>query len=172
MGLFDQISRTVRAKLHPLIYPEADPAIQLEQVMAQMQTDLMQLRQTIAHAIATLKRCERQQVQAEHQAEVWRLQAQVALQQGLETRAREALTHRQSYLEVAKTLTEQLQQQRLVVSQLKQSMMTLDIKLVEAKAQQDMLLARSHTAAATQAVQVVVHQSQNLTPADRLAVHD
>lgn len=155
MGLFEHLSRVVRANLNPVMHPVTEPAVQLEQMIEQMQADLSQLRQTVAHAIATLKRCERQQVQADQQAEEWQWQAQQALHQGQESQARAALTHRRAYLEMSRSLAVQVQQQRAVLTRLKQSLTTLDIKLTEARTRKDLLIARSHAAAASEALMTI-----------------
>ena len=120
MGLFDRVGRVVRANLNSLINQAEDPEKILEQVVSEMQSDLIQVRQAAAQAIAIHKRTERQASQADSTAEEWYRRAQLALQKGDETLARDALTRRQTYQDTAKALNSQLQQQNTVVVQLKQ----------------------------------------------------
>jgi phage shock protein A len=115
-----------------------------------MQDELVRLRQAVAQAIATQKRTERQASQSAATASEWYQRAQLALQKGDETLAREALARRKSYQDTADSLRSQLSQQSTIVSQLKQNMMTLESKLSEAKTKKDMYIARARSAKASQ----------------------
>ena len=60
MGLFDRLSRVVRANINDLVSKAEDPEKVLEQAVIDMQEDLVQLRQAVARSIATQKRTEQQ----------------------------------------------------------------------------------------------------------------
>jgi phage shock protein A len=152
MGLFDRIWRVIRANLNSLISQAEDPEKILEQTVLDMQEDLIQLRQAVAQAIATQKRTERQYSQAMTTADEWYRRAQLALQKGDDTLAREALTRRKSYQETATAMKAQLDQQVTVVAQLKQNMMKLESKISEAKTKKDLYIARARSAKATQQI--------------------
>ena len=150
MGLFDRIGRVVRANVNSLISGAEDPERILEQTVMEMQHDLTQLRQAVAQAIATQKRTERQAGQSQATAEEWYRRAQLALQKGEDTLAREALTRRKSYQDTAAALTEQIQQQSGIVSQLKQNLAKLESKLSDARTKKDMYIARARSAKASE----------------------
>lgn len=150
MGLFDRIGRAIRATLTGWISKAEDPEKIMEQAIIDMQDDLIRLRQAVAQAIATQKRSERQQAQAQSNADEWYQRAQLALQKGEEDLAREALTRRKTYLETATTLKEQLGQQATIVTQMKKNMVTLEGKLSEAKTKKDMFVARARSAKASE----------------------
>jgi phage shock protein A len=150
MGLFDRIGRVVRANINSLVGQAEDPEKILEQTVADMQEDLIRLRQAVAQAIATQKRTERQYSQAESTSEEWYRRAQLALQKNDETLAREALNRRKSYQETATALKSQIEQQRSIVDRLRQNMMTLESKLSEARTKKDMYIARARSAKASQ----------------------
>jgi phage shock protein A len=150
MGLFDRIGRLVRANLNSLISSAEDPEKILEQTVLDMQNDLIQLRQAVAQAIATQKRTERQAGQSLATAEEWYRRAQLALQKGDDTLAREALTRRKSYQDTAETLQAQVQQQSGIVLQMKQNMVKLESKLADAKTKKDMYIARARSAKASE----------------------
>ena len=150
MGLFDRVGRVVRANINSLINQAEDPEKILEQVVSEMQSDLIQVRQAVAQAIATQKRTERQASQAGSTAEEWYRRAQLAMQKDDEPLAREALTRRQAYQDTAKALKSQLQQQSAVVTQLKQNLTKLESKLSEAKTKKEMYIARARSAKASQ----------------------
>jgi phage shock protein A len=150
MGLFDRIGRVVRANVNSLISGAEDPEKILEQTVIEMQHDLTQLRQAVAQAIATQKRTERQAGQSQATAEEWYRRAQLALQKGEDTLAREALTRRKSYQDTAAALTNQIQQQSGIVSQLKQNLVKLESKLSDARTKKDMYIARARSAKASE----------------------
>lgn len=150
MGLFDRISRVIRANLNSLVGQAEDPEKILEQTVLDMQEDLIQLRQAVAQAIATQKRTERQCSQAQSTAEEWYRRAQLALEKGDDHLAREALTRRKSYQETADSMKGQLEQQSAVVGKLKQNMLTLESKISEAKTKKDLYIARARSAKASQ----------------------
>lgn len=158
MGLLDRFFRVVRNSLNDTLNGAEDPEKFLEQTAADMQENLLQLRQAVAVAIATQKRSERQYDQAHNQAREFYNRAQSALQKGNETLAREALNRRQSYLETAKALEGQLQQQQNSVQELKTNMRTLESKIAQARTQKDMYIARARSAKASQKLNEMMTQ--------------
>ena len=152
MGLFDRIMRVIRANLNSLVSGAEDPEKILEQAVLDMQEDLIQLRQAVAQAIATQKRTERQCSQAQTTSDEWYRRAQLALQKGDETLAREALTRRKSYQDTAEAMRSQIGQQSTIVTQLKQNMMKLESKISEAKTKKDLYIARARSAKASQQI--------------------
>ncbi len=77
----------------------------------------------------------------------------MALQQGNEPLAREALTKRQAYQETATALSAQIEQQNDIVARLKKDMRSLELKISEAKTKKDMYIARARSAEASYRLQ-------------------
>ncbi|MDZ8051800.1 MAG: PspA/IM30 family protein [Aulosira sp. ZfuVER01] len=149
MEVMKRIMRVFRANLNSLLGSAEDPEKILEKTVLEMQENLMQLRRGVAQAIAIQKRTERQATAAESTAEEWYRRAQLALQQGNETLAREALTKRRVYQETAKALSSQKSEQTDLVDKLKQDMRTLELKISEAKTKKDLYIARARSAEAS-----------------------
>ena len=149
MGLIDRIVRVIRANFNSLTAQAEDPEKILEQAVSDMQGDLVQMRQGVAAAIASQKRTERQADQAQSLADQWYQRAQMALQQGNDPMAREALTKRKSYQETATALKSQIEQQNSIVGRLKKDMQTLESKISEARTKKDMYIARARSAEAS-----------------------
>ena len=149
MGLIDRIVRVIRANFNSLTAQAEDPEKILEQAVSDMQGDLVQMRQGVAAAIASQKRTERQADQAQSLADQWYQRAQMALQQGNDPMAREALTKRRSYQETATALKSQIEQQNSIVSRLKKDMQMLESKISEARTKKDMYIARARSAEAS-----------------------
>ncbi|MTJ10503.1 PspA/IM30 family protein [Anabaena sp. UHCC 0204] len=153
MEVMKRILRVIRANFNSLVSNAEDPEKILENTFMEMQENLVQLRQGVAQAIATQKRTERQAAAAESQSEEWYRRAQLSLQQGNESLAREALTKRKFYQQTATTLISQIQQHKDVVSKWKQDMRTLELKLAEVKTKKDMYIARARSAEASYRLQ-------------------
>ena len=156
MGFFDRLSRLVRANANAAISGLEDPAKILDQSVADMQADLVKLRQAVATAIASQKRIQNQAEQAEAQANTWYERAELALKKGEEDLAREALGRRKTCQDTATALNTQLQSQAGQVEQLKQSLVKLESKIAEAKTKKDMLKARAQAAQAQEQLQSAV----------------
>ena len=156
MGFFDRLSRLVRSNANAVVGAMEDPAKILDQSVADMQADLVKLRQAVATAIASQKRIQNQAEQAEAQAKTWYERAELALKKGEEDLAREALGRRKTCQDTATALNTQLQSQAGQVEQLKQSLVKLESKIAEAKTKKDMLKARAQAAQAQEQLQSAV----------------
>ena len=159
MGLLDRAWRLIRANFSNAVRGAEDPEKILEQALADMQGNLIQLRQSVAQAIATQKRTERQSAQAKTTAQEWYSRAELALQKGQDDLAHQALTRRQTYLDSAHTMDTQLAQQQDVVTKLKENMRKLEAKIAEAKTKKDLYIARARSAEASQRIQEMLGQT-------------
>ena len=161
MGLIDRIQRVIRANVNSFMSSANDPEKRMEALVMEMQDNLLQLRQAVAQAIATQKRTERQSAQAQLTVEEWYRRAQMALQQGSELLAREALTKRRAYQEQQTTLSTQIEQQKTLVDKLKKDMRTLELKIAEVKTKKDMYIARARSAEALYKLQEMLRSSSS-----------
>jgi phage shock protein A len=158
MGLFDRVSRVVRSNLNAAVSAAEDPEKILDQAIIDMSEDLVQMRQAVAKAIAAQKRVEQQHNKAQSEASTWQQRAQLALQKGDESLAREALTRKKTQSETAAALKAQLDQQQVTVDQLKKNLIGLESKISEAKTKKDMLKARVSAAKANEQLQNTMGQ--------------
>jgi phage shock protein A len=156
MGFFDRLSRLLRANLNDLVSKAEDPAKILDQSVADMQADLVKLRQAVATAIASQRRLQNQAEQADAQAKAWYKRAEEALQKGEETLAREALSRRKTYQDTSTALTTQVNSQSGQVETLKRSLTALEAKIAEARTKKEMLKARAQAAQAQEQLQTAV----------------
>jgi len=156
MGLLDRISRLLRANLNAFVSDVEDPIRILDQSVADMQDDLVKLRQAVALAIASQKRLENQADQAKEQIKNWFSRAELALKKGEDDLAREALSRKKTFQETYKSLSTQSQTQNGQVEKLKKSLLLLERKIAEARTKKDMLKARAQAAKAQQQIQSAV----------------
>jgi phage shock protein A len=133
MGLFDRVSRVLKANLNDMSSASRDPVQVLESCLLEMQEDLVQLRQAVASAIASQRRTEQQYTSAQTESNTWQQRAQLVLQKGDENLAREALLRKKTHQETATSLKTQLDQQVTQIDALKRNLMALESKISEAK---------------------------------------
>ena len=156
MGLLDRLSRLVRANLNAFVSDAEDPIKILDQSVADMQEDLVKLRQAVAIAIASQKRLENQANQAREQIQNWLSRAELALKKGEDDLAREALSRKKTFQETYESLSTQFKAQNGQVEKLKKSLLLLERKIAEARTKKDMLKARAQAAKAQQKIQSAV----------------
>ena len=156
MGLLDRLSRLIRANLNAFVNEVEDPIKILDQSVADMQEDLVKLRQAVAMAIASQKRLENQANQAKEQIKNWFSRAELALKKGEDDLAREALSRKKTFQETFESLSTQFQTQNGQVEKLKKSLLLLERKIAEARTKKEMLKARAQAAKAQQQIQSAV----------------
>jgi phage shock protein A len=149
MNLFDRAMRLVKSNVNSALSSMEDPEKVIEQAVADMQKDLVKVRQAYAEVSASTKRIEEQVKVADADAAKWYERAQLALEKGEEDLAKEALTRRQTQMQTAEGLRGQVENQQASVTKLYDSMKDLERKMQEAKAKKDQIVARARTAKAT-----------------------
>jgi len=123
-----------------------DPEKVLTQAVEDIQKDLVAIRQSYAEVMATQKRMQRQQAQADGLADEWFKRAQLALEAGDDELAREALTRKQQQVDASLVLADQIALQTQSLSKLYDGMSALESKINEARATKDNYIARARTA--------------------------
>ena len=161
MSWLERLGRVIRANISHLIQEAEDPEKILEQAIAQMEQELIEMRRSLAAAIASYKSTERQVASHQAAARRWYESAQLALARGNEPLARESLLQRQSYLNKAKSLEAQNAHQRELISKFKQDLRVLEGKFAEAKAQKNLYLARLRSVIASQKLQSIAGNLNN-----------
>jgi len=156
MGLLDRIGRVIRAQINSLGNEAQDPEKLLEEMTAQMELELIEMRRALAEAIATHKSMERQKSTHQLKSQKWYERAQLAIDKGNEALAKEALVNRQSYLRNAQGIENHLTEHSQVIQRVKQELQTLERKYGEVRAKKSLYLARLRSAVATQKLQEIV----------------
>ena len=155
MGVFDRLRRLFRSNLNELIDRAEDPEKVLNQIVADMSTQLLDAKRSVATAIAEEKRLERQVKAQDGSAAEWDRRAVVALGAGKEDLARAALLRKQREQKHADALRTQFEQQHRSVQSLKETLRTLQDRIEEAQRKKTLLVARAKRAEAQKRIQAV-----------------
>jgi phage shock protein A len=152
MGIFDRISRLVRANVNDALDNAEDPEKMLEQLIRDMSEEIRQARGQVAAMIAQEKELAADKSEADRQSSEWQRRAELAVAQGKDDLAREALRRKRDSDENGRIYGEQLAAQQQTVSRLKNQLQELENKLDSMESKRDALIARSRRAKAQQQV--------------------
>jgi phage shock protein A len=148
MGIFDRLSTLIKSNLNDLISSAEDPEKMLNQIIVDMRNQLARAKQQVAAAIADEKRLKDQADSEFKLADDWDKRAMLAVQEGRDDLAKQALMRGQEHLEHAQQLATTWEQHRHETEKLKQSLRDLNDKIEEAKRKKNLLLARQRRAEA------------------------
>lgn len=146
MNMFSRFGRVAKANINQVLNKLEDPEKVMTQAVEDLQKDLIKIRQSYAEVMATQKRMEKQREGAQQLVDEWFKRAQLALQNGEEDLAREALERKQAAADQVESLTSQIDAQAQSLSSLYEAMGQLESKMSEAKAMKDQYVARARTA--------------------------
>ena len=153
MGLFDRLSAMLRSNINDLISRAENPEKMLNQLILDMKTQLAKAKQQVASAIADEKKLQGDAEALRKQAEDWERRAMMAVQEGRDDLAKQALGRYNEHLQSAQQLQETWLRHKVETDQLKLSLRQLNDKIEEAKRKKNILVARSKRAEAQQRIQ-------------------
>ena len=153
MGMFDRFATMVRSNLNDLISRAENPEKMLNQLIVDMRTQLDKARQQVAQAIADEKKLEADSLAQKKQAEDWERRAMLAVQEGRDDLAKQALMRYNEALQGAQQLHETWVKSKAETESLKASLRQLNDKIEEAKRKKNILIARARRAEAQQRIQ-------------------
>jgi len=148
MGLFDRLGTLLRSNINDLISRAEDPEKMLNQILVDMRSQLAKAKQQVATAIADEKRLRDQADGEYRQGADWEKRAMLALQEGREDLAKQALVRQSEHQSHAQQLERTWEAHRLETEKLKNSLRDLNDKIEEAKRKKNLLVARQRRAAA------------------------
>jgi phage shock protein A len=157
--MFDRLFTLVKAFFNGLMGKLEDPQMMLEQTYADLQSNLTQVRQAVAQAIATEKQLEQQLQKNKDQATTWQNRAAMAVQQQNDDLARQALQRKQQYASAASDLETQLKAQKEATSTLRQRLTDLETEVQKAYTKKQVLIARDKAAIATSKANEILSKS-------------
>src|ERR671912_688571 len=153
MGLFDRFSTLIRSNLNDLITRAENPEKMLNQLIVDMKGQLAKAKQQVASAIADEKKLQLDAEAMKKQAEDWERRAMLAVQEGRDDLAKQALGRYNEHLQGAQQLHETWLKHKAETEALKLSLRQLNDKIEEAKRKKNILVARAKRAEAQQRIQ-------------------
>jgi len=153
MGIFDRLSTLIRSNLNDLISRAENPEKMLNQLIVDMKSQLAKAKQQVASAIADEKKLQADAESMKKQADDWERRAMLAVQEGRDDLAKQALTRYNESMQGAQQLHETWVKHKAETETLKSSLRQLNDKIEEAKRKKNILIARARRAEAQQRIQ-------------------
>ena len=153
MGIFDRFSTVLRSNINDLISRAENPEKMLNQLILDMKSQLGKAKSQVASAIADEKKLQADAEALRKQAEDWERRAMLAVQEGRDDMAKQALMRYNENLQGAQQLHETWVKSKAETEALKLSLRQLNDKIEEAKRKKNILVARAKRAEAQQRIQ-------------------
>ena len=153
MGIFDRLSTLFKSNINDLISRAENPEKMLNQLILDMKTQLAKAKQEAAAAIADEKKLQADAEALKKQAEDWERRAMLAVQEGRDDLATQALMRYNEALQGAQQLHETWVRHKAETENLKVSLRQLNDKIEEAKRKKNILVARAKRAEAQARIQ-------------------
>jgi phage shock protein A len=153
MGIFQRLMTVIKANVNALIGRAEDPEKVLDQLLVEMRGQLAKTKQEVAAAIADEKKLQAQVEKEKKAAEDWERRAMLAVQEGRDDLAKQALVRHNEHLQQAQQMNETWARHKADVETLKVSLRDLNDKIEEAKRKKNLLVARQRRAEAQGRIQ-------------------
>ena len=148
MGIFNKMSRVVRSNLNALLDDLEAPDKKIDQIVADMKDALKQARKELVTTLGTSKRLDKKREEQEREAEEWEQKAILALENGDEELAKEALRRKQRATKDAQRTAELAAQQATAADEMKDTLERIEHKIEDVKARRTTLAAQVRQARA------------------------
>jgi len=153
MGIFSRMMTVIRANINALIGRAEDPAKVLEQSLIDMRGTLAKTKQDVAAAIADEKKLQGQVEREKKQAEDWERRAMLAVNEGRDDLAKQALMRQEEHVQAAAQLHETWLRHKGDTERLKDSLRQMNDRIEELKRKKNVLVARQKRAEAQERIQ-------------------
>jgi len=148
MGIFSKLSTLIKSNINDLINRAEDPEKMLNQIILDMRDQLAKAKREVAAAIADEHKLRGQLEDEFKQAKEWENRAMLAVKEGRDDLAKQALMRHQEHAGRAKRLDETWKAQSAETEKLRGSLRQLNEKIEEAKRKRNLLIAKQKRAQA------------------------
>jgi len=155
--VFSRARDIFAANMTELLDRAEDPARMIRMIILEMEETLVEIRATAARSIADIKEMRRAVSRLDELSADWTGKAELALSKEREDLAKAALVERQRAAEMADGLRDELSQMEQVLKGYEADIATLQGKLREARARQNAISSRFHSAVARAKAGGIMH---------------
>ncbi|MDH3495663.1 MAG: PspA/IM30 family protein [Gemmatimonadota bacterium] len=156
MGIFQRLMTVIRSNINALIGRAEDPTKVLEQSLIDARSQLAKTKQEVAGAIADEKKLQSHVEREKKQAEDWERRAMLAVTEGRDDLAKQALMRQSEHVQAAQQLHETWVRHRSDTENLKSSLRQMNDRIEDLKRKKNVLVARQKRAEAQQRIQQTI----------------
>jgi phage shock protein A len=165
MNLLERVLILLGANLSTVVEKADDPEQVLRQLQLDLRNQLVQVKTQVAIAIAESQLLQRRGQERKEEADKWLKKAELAVQQGNDNTAREALTHYNEINRQIQRYQQQRENQEQLVGTMRNALRQLEAKISEVDTTIDLLATRKHNALIQQRVYEALNK--NTTSRDK-----
>ncbi len=148
MGIFQKLSTLLKSNINDLISKAENPEKMLNQIILDMRDQLAKAKREVAAAIADERKLRAQLDDEIKQTRDWEHRAMLAVKEGRDDLAKQALIRQQEHAQRAQMLDQTWKSQAQETDKLKGSLRQLNDKIEEAKRKRNLLIAKQKRAQA------------------------
>jgi phage shock protein A len=148
MSIFTKLSTVIKSNINDLISRAENPEKMLNQIILDMRDQLSKAKREVAAAIADERKLRAQLEDEVKQARDWEHRAMLAVKEGRDDLAKQALVRQQEHAQRAHVLEGTWRAQADETEKLKGSLRQLNDKIEEAKRKRNLLIAKQKRAQA------------------------
>ena len=148
MSIFTKLSTVIKSNINDLISRAENPEKMLNQIILDMRDQLAKAKREVAAAIADERKLKSQLDTEVKQARDWQHRAMLAVKEGRDDLAKQALLRQQEHTERVQILQQTWQAQAEETEKLKGSLRQLNDKIEEARRKRNLLIAKQKRAQA------------------------
>ena len=166
MSIFTKLSTVIKSNINDLISRAENPEKMLNQIILDMRDQLAKAKREVAAAIADERKLRAQLDDEVKQARQWEHRAMLAVKEGRDDLAKQALMRQQEHAERAATLESTWRAQAAETDKLKGSLRQLNDKIEEAKRKRNLLVAKQRRAQAQRRIHETMSGLSNTSAFD------
>ena len=166
MSIFTKLSTVIKSNINDLISRAENPEKMLNQIILDMRDQLAKAKREVAAAIADERKLRSQLDDEVKQARQWEHRAMLAVKEGRDELAKQALMRQGEHAERAAALETTWQAQASETEKLKGSLRQLNDKIEEAKRKRNLLVAKQRRAQAQRRIHETMSGLSNTSAFD------
>ncbi len=166
MSIFTKLSTVIKSNINDLISRAENPEKMLNQIILDMRDQLAKAKREVAAAIADERKLRSQLDDEVKQTRQWEHRAMLAVKEGRDELAKQALMRQGEHAERAAALETTWQAQASETEKLKGSLRQLNDKIEEAKRKRNLLVAKQRRAQAQKRIHETMSGLSNTSAFD------
>ena len=125
MGIFTRFRDIVSSNINSMLDKAEDPEKMIKLMIHEMEDTLIELKSSCAGVIAGRKKIQRRAEEIVDKKHLWEHRAELAVGKNRDDLAREALTEKRRYSQVAETLENEINEHSILIEQYKKDIIEL-----------------------------------------------
>ena len=166
MSIFTKLSTVIKSNINDLISRSENPEKMLNQIILDMRDQLAKAKREVAAAIADERKLRASLDAEAKEMRQWEHRAVLAVKEGRDDMAKQALVRQQEHKERASTLDETWRTQAAEMEKLKGSLRQLNDTIEEAKRKRNLLVAKQRRAQAQRRIHETMSGLSNTSAFD------